>query len=187
MEERGPWKVESSKCRYKNPFLSLMEDQVIQPDGKPGTYATVEIKPGVSILPIDEDGNAYLIRQFRYALGRDSIEVVSGGLEEGETPLDAAKREVREEMGIQAEEWHDLGQIEEDTSLVRSRGYLFLARRLSFTKPEQDGTEQVEFLKMSFEEAVQRVMQSEIVHSPSALVILKALLTIGWSDEDPEV
>lgn len=174
MREHGPWKIKNSRCCFENAFLSLNEDEVIQPDGKPGTYATVTIKPGVSVLPIDSHGNVYLVRQFRYALGRDSIEAVAGALDEGELPMDAARREAREELGITARHWVDLGQVEEDTSLVRSRGYLFLAQDLEFGEIEPDGTEQIERLKMPLEKAVEKVIQSEIVHSPSALLILKA-------------
>jgi 8-oxo-dGTP pyrophosphatase MutT (NUDIX family) len=182
MENRGPWKIKSSTSKYQNDFLTLVEDQVIQPDGKPGTYATVQIKPGVSVLPLDDEKNVYLTRQFRYALARPSIEAVSGGLDEQEQPLAAAQREACEELGLEAEDWLDLGQIEEDTSLVRSRGYLFLARGLKFTRSQPDGTEQIERLKMPLDETVRKVMESEIVHSPSALLILKAALYLASAE-----
>lgn len=178
----GPWKIKSTICKFENDFLTLFEDAVVQPDGKPGTYATVDIKPGVSVLPMDEDGNVYLVRQFRYALGRDSIEAVAGGLDGNEPPLEGAKREACEELGITARRWTDLGQVEEDTSLVRSRGYLFLCQELEFGEVEPDGTEQIERLKMPLREAVQKVMESEIVHSPSALLILKAAIHLGRVD-----
>jgi len=174
MRDYGPWKIKGTRCRFENAFFRVLEDEVIQPDGQPGTYATVNIKPGVSVLPLDQHGNVYLVRQFRYALGHDSIEVISGGLNEGELPLDGAKREAREELGITARYWVDLGQIEEDTSLVRSRGYLFLGQGLEFGEIEPDGTEKIERLKLPLVEAVEKVMRSEIVHSPSALLIMKA-------------
>ena len=102
MRDHGPWKIKSTHCRFENTFLTLIEDEVIQPDGVPGAYATVTIKPGVSVLPLDTHGNVYLVSQFRYALGRESIEAVAGGLHDGELPLEAAKREAREELGITA-------------------------------------------------------------------------------------
>ncbi len=182
MRELGPWKIKSSHCRFENAFLSLIEDEVIQPDGQPGAYATVTIKPGVSVLPLDAHGNVYLVCQFRYALGRDSIEVVAGALDEGELPAEAARREAREELGITARHWIDLGQVEEDTSLVRSRGYLFLAQDLEFGEIQPDGTEQIERLKMPLEKAVEKVMHSEIVHSPSAVLILKAHFHLNRKD-----
>lgn len=180
MESNGPWKIESSSSKFENSFFKVIQDQVIQPDGQQGEYATVNIKPGVSVLPVDSEGRVYLVKQFRYALGRDSIEAVAGAINENETPLEAAQREAKEELGIEATDWLDLGQVEEDTSLVRSRGYLFMARDLVFGQPKRERTEEIQTLRMPFEEAVRRVMKSEIVHSPSALLILKTLVAVGY-------
>lgn len=65
-------------------------------------YATVKMKPSVAILPIDSDRNLYLIWQFRYVLGKESIEVVCGAVEEDEPEQEAAQREIEEEIGIKA-------------------------------------------------------------------------------------
>src|SRR3954468_17998581 len=100
--------IEASRRPYHGGSVELIEDQVKKPDGAHGVYAAVNLKPGVAVLPIDEHGNVYLTRQFRYALGRESVEVPSGTLEPGEEPLAAARREVREELGIVADEWSDL-------------------------------------------------------------------------------
>src|SRR3954453_15236341 len=73
--KHGPWTIEDTVEKYRNSFIAVQEDRVIQPDGQPGRYSTVTIKPGVAVLPVDEDGDVYLVRQFRYALGRESVEV----------------------------------------------------------------------------------------------------------------
>ena len=72
--------------KYSDPFLEVHEGQVTHPDGKPGLYATVTMSPGVAVLPVDHDGCVYLTRQFRYALGQDSLEVVSGAAGPNELP-----------------------------------------------------------------------------------------------------
>ncbi|HEY9300420.1 MAG TPA: NUDIX hydrolase, partial [Phormidium sp.] len=146
------------------------------PDGKPGTYSTVTMKSGVAILPIDRDGNVHLVRQFRYALGKESIEVVCGALEEDEPPLEAAKREIEEELGIKAEEWIALGAIDLDTSIVNCPVHLFLAKQLTFTSTHQEGTETIKSLKTSFNQAVKMVKDSEITHAPSCILILKSFI-----------
>lgn len=66
--KNGPWTIKETKEKYHNSFINVREDQVLQPDGQPGMYATVKMKPSVAILPIDSDRNLYLIWQFRYAL-----------------------------------------------------------------------------------------------------------------------
>ena len=170
----GPWTIQSTTPKYENAFITVTEDQVIQPDGQPGIYGTVRMKPGVAVLPIDERGMARLTRQFRYALGRESIEVVAGALDESEPALEAARREVREELGVDAGEWIDLGVMDIDTSIVHCPVHLFVARQLSFAEPEREGTETMSTLRVPFEEAVQMVMASTITHSPSCVLILKA-------------
>lgn len=88
--QHGPWMVKATTLTYHNAFIEVREDRVTQPDGQPGVCATVTMRPGVAVLPVDDDGRVYLVHQFRYALGRESLEVVSGALEAGESALAAA-------------------------------------------------------------------------------------------------
>ena len=175
----GPWTIQESSPKYQNDFIEVVEDRVIQPDGRPGHYATVSQKPGVAVLPVDGEGTAYLTRQFRYAVGRESLEVASGGIDAGEEPRAAAQREVREELGIEAGEWLDLGEIDLDTSIVRCPVFLFLARNLSFREAKREGTEAMETVRLPFAEAVRRVFDGSIRHAASCVLILKARESLG--------
>ena len=170
----GPWIIEETTEKHRDSFMAVLEDRVIRPDGRPGTYSTVQVKPGVAVLPIDRDGSVYLVRQFRYALGTESLEAVCGGVEEGETFEDSAKKELREEAGILASAWTDLGLVDLDTSMVRCKMGLFLAEGLSFTGTEREGTETMQTVKMSFQDALRKVMDGEITHAASCILILKA-------------
>jgi 8-oxo-dGTP pyrophosphatase MutT (NUDIX family) len=180
--KNGPWTIQETKEKYQNSFINVCEDQVVQPDGQPGMYATVKMKPGVAILPIDSDGlrpaggdrNVYLIRQFRYVLGKESIEVVCGAVEEDEPWQEAAQREIAEEVGIKASELIDLGVVDLDTSIVRCPVQMFLAKHLTFTETNQEGTETIKTLHIPLDTAVRMVMDSLITHAPSCLLILKA-------------
>lgn len=169
----GPWTIRERVEKHRDEFLALYEDSVIRPDGEAGTYASVRLKPGVSVLPVERDGTIYLTRQFRYAVGAESVEVVSGGIDE-EDEAESAKRELREELGIEAAELISLGRMDMDTSIVRCPVSLFLARELKFTEAEQEGTERIEPFKTTLEQAVGMVLRSEITHSPSCVLILKA-------------
>ena len=184
--KNGPWTVRQTTEEYRDDFIQVYRDDVVRPDGDPGTYSTVTMPSGVSILALGEDGSVHLTRQFRYAVGRDSLEVASGAIDGGEEPLEAARRELREELGIEAEEWTDLGRVDLDTSIVRSPAQLFLARRLSFTGSDQEGTEVMRPVKTSLAEAVQLVMDSEITHSPSCVLILKAARWLAESKNPPQ-
>jgi 8-oxo-dGTP pyrophosphatase MutT (NUDIX family) len=173
-QEYGPWRIQETSQKFQDSFISVREDQVLRPDGQPGMYATVNMKPAVAILAIDSNNIVYLAQQFRYALGQESIEVVCGAIEEDEPPLETAKREVQEEIGIKAEEWISLGLFHLDTSIVHCPMYLFMAKQLTFTQTNQEGTETIERLKLPFDTAVQMVMDSKITHGPSCVLILKA-------------
>ncbi|MBW3004859.1 NUDIX hydrolase [Candidatus Woesearchaeota archaeon] len=173
-KKNGPWTIKETIPKYKNPWIEVTEDQVIKPDGKPGIFGVVNMKAGVSVLPIDEEGFVYLTDEFHYAIEKDSIEVVSGAIDDGEKPIDAAKRELEEELGIKAEEWIDLGVVNPFTTVIKSPAYLFLARKLTFTDSNQEGTENIKLVKVKFEEAVKMVLESKITHGPSCVLILKA-------------
>src|SRR5918997_1509708 len=111
-KKKGPWTVEETARVYRAPWVEVVEDKVLRPDGTRGLFSTVLMRPGVSVLALDEEGFVHLTSEYRYAVERESIEVVSGGVDDGETPLDAAKRELREELGLLALEWDDLGTVD---------------------------------------------------------------------------
>jgi ADP-ribose pyrophosphatase len=176
-KKNGPWTIKSSSQKFKNDFFEVVEDKVVTPDGKDGEYATVQMKPGVCILAIDDDENVYLTKQFRYVIGGESLEVIAGGMDEGDA-LENAKRETQEEMGIEAGEWIDLGTTEIDTSMVRSPAHFFVARKLKFKEPDREGVEVMKSVKMRFDEAVEKVLSGEIKHALSCVLILKAKLKL---------
>jgi 8-oxo-dGTP pyrophosphatase MutT (NUDIX family) len=173
-KSNGPWKVEESTCTYKGEFIEVYEDRVINPEGKPDTYATVTTPPGAAVLPIDDQGIIYLARQFRYAIGKESMEAASGAIEDGEADEEAAKRELREELGIAAKEFVDLGIVNSNTSLMREKSHLFLAFSLTFKEPEREGSEQMRTVSMPLDEAVRLVMTNEIFSTVTCTLILKA-------------
>src|SRR5688500_19052852 len=90
------------KKRYVHEYPGMLPevrvDEIERPDGSPGTYVTARVKNGALVLAVDDDGMCYLTRQFRYAIERETEEVAAGGADGDEEPLDAAKRELREEL-----------------------------------------------------------------------------------------
>lgn len=171
---RGPWQVLESHLVYEDAWISVRKDDVIRPDGKPGTHSVVSMRPGVSVILIDEAGFVYLTEEFHYGVGRYTLEAVSGGLDDGEEPLAGAQREAQEEVGITAAEWIPLGLFDPFTTMVSSPTQLFLARKLTHGDSAPEGTEQIRCVKVPFDEAVAMVMDSRITHGPSCTAILKA-------------
>ena len=178
-KRHGPWTIEDTAKKYANEFIEVYEDQVVRPDGKPSSYTTVKMKPGLSVLPLDEEKNVYLAKQFRYAIGRESVEALGGALEAGEDPVEAARRELKEEAGIEAGEIIPLGKVDIDTSIVCGPVTLFLARGLKFTRADQEGTENIKLVRITLAEAVKMVMGSEITAGAGSVLILKAFNYLG--------
>ena len=172
--KHGAWTIESSEKVYADEFVEFWVDEVLKPDGEPGRRMTTRMKPGVAVLAVDEEGFAHLVKTFRYAVGKECVEVVQGATEEGEESDAAARRELKEELGVEAGELTDLGLVDAITSQVFSPARLFLARGLRFGEPETDSTETLEPFKVKFEEAVRMVMDGEITQGVSCALILKA-------------
>ena len=172
--KHGPWTVESSERLYADEFAEVWVDVVSQPGVEPKRRVTMRMKEGVAVLALDGEGFAHLVRTFRYAVGKESVEVVQGGMEEGEQAGAAARRELKEELGIEAESWVDFGLVDAVTSQVYSPARLFLARGLTFGEPETEATESLQPFKVKFQEAVRMVMEGEITQGISCTLILKA-------------
>jgi 8-oxo-dGTP pyrophosphatase MutT (NUDIX family) len=174
-KKKGEWTIKSTVKKFENEFFSVYEDQVIRPDGKDGHYATIKFKEGVAVLPVTENGDVFLTEQFRYALGRKNLEVISGAIdgEDGE-PLQAAKREAKEELGIEADEWIPLGKTQTDTSITNSTAHLFLARKLTFSEARPEGSEEIEPVKLKLADAVEKVVSGEISNGQTCVLVLKA-------------
>jgi len=172
-KRNGDFIITNSISKYKNPWIDVFEDQIIRPDGKSGIFGIVIMKGGVSVLPLDEEGYVYMTEEFHYAIGMKDIETASGGIDGNEKSVDAAKRELKEELGIEAEDWIDLGLVNPLTTILKSPQRIFLARKLKFGKDDQEETESIELVKVKFEEAVRMVMDSVITHAPSCVLILK--------------
>ena len=169
---QNPFHLLSRKEIYRDHFMRLMQDHVRRPSGGESNFSYLVMKSGSTVLPITDDGQVYLIREWKYAVERTCLESMGGGIDEGETPLEAAKRELREEGGLTASEWVSLGKLDPFTSLVNASIHLFLAFGLQHVPPEPGDGEILELVKMPFREAVEKVMQNEITQSGSSAVIL---------------
>jgi ADP-ribose pyrophosphatase len=173
MRPHGPWKIVRSHEIYKDPWIDVRKDDVVRPDGQPGIHSVIRLKAGVTVLALDEGGTVYLTEEFHYAVGRVTLEAVSGGIDPGEEAESTARRELREELGIEATTWLELGSVDPFTTNVVSPTRLYLARGLTFLASAPEGTEKIRCAKMPLIEAVTMVMDGRITHAPTCVVILK--------------
>jgi hypothetical protein len=142
-EQRGPWRVLARREVYRNPWLRVYEDSVVRPDGQPGIYGVVEPDDNAAIVALDDDDRVALVVEFVYPLGRELVQIPSGGVAPGEDPLAAAQRELAEETGLVAAQWTSLGRLAFSGGLSTQIGHLFLARGLRRGPPRPEGTERL--------------------------------------------
>lgn len=163
IEHRGPFKVISREIIHDRFGMQLIDDQVIKPDGSQGEFFWVNFpRQAVLIFPIDDDGNIYLTEEFTYATNKVSIEVAGGSIDEGEDAEEAARREVKEELGIEADKLDYFGTVQEITSRVNNVSHLFLAKVKSLGEAKPDTGEIIRLKKVSLEEAFQMALDGSI-------------------------
>ena len=171
---RNPWKTKSSRVVYENAWISVREDQVIRPDGKPGVYGVIDIRPSVGVVGIDAKEQIVLVGQWRYSLGRYSWEVPRGGSHLGEADMLAvAQRELAEETGVLAAHWQPLGSVDICNGVANDVQSLFLATGLSPTTRNPDPEEDIAVEWHPFSDAIQMAMDGSITEVCSVAAILK--------------
>jgi len=180
MPEHNPWKTLSSTLLHENPWFSVREDDVIRPDNQPGKYFVVETRLATGVVAVTTEEEVYLVGQYRYPLGEYSWEIPEGGAEPGEAGLVTAKRELREETGVVANEWEQLGpEIHLSNCFSAEKGVLFLARDLQEKQATPDGTEVLKIKKLLFSEALELVHRGEIKDTMSIVGLLRAERVLG--------
>jgi len=174
---RNPWTTTASRIVYENAWIRVREDQVVRPDGGPGIYGVIEIRPSIGVVAIDERDRVVLVGQWRYSVNRYSWEVPRGGSHPGETDMLAvAKRELAEEAGVRAAEWRELGPVDVCNGVADDVQTLFLATGLTETNMQLDPEEEIAVEWRPFEEAVSMVMDGRITEVCSIAAILKVAM-----------
>ncbi len=159
---------------YKGLITNTTLDRVALQNGEHTLREVVEHPGGVTVLPIDEEGFVYCVRQFRYPMSEHLLEVPAGKLEYGEEPLLCAIRELSEETGISASEFLDLGKVYPSPGFCREILYIYMARGLSFGVSHPDHNEFLDVQKIHIDELVSLVMNNEIADAKTIIAVLKA-------------
>jgi 8-oxo-dGTP pyrophosphatase MutT (NUDIX family) len=168
------WEKISTVVPYSNPWIEVQHHEVINPSGGKGIYGQVNFKNiAIGIVPVDNQGNTYLVGQYRFPLEEYSWEIPEGGCPIGEDILDAAKRELLEETGFTAQKWTLISKIHTSNSVCNEVGFIFLAEELLEGQAEPEETEDLIIKKVSLTEAVELVMNNQITDSISIAGILK--------------
>jgi 8-oxo-dGTP pyrophosphatase MutT (NUDIX family) len=173
----GPWTRVSRRVAYENPWLTLWHDEVVRPDGQAGIYGVVHFRNvAAGVVAIDDRDRVALVGQHRYTLDEYSWEIPEGGVPEGEDPLAGAKRELREETGVDASDWQELARVHLSNSVTDEIAFLYLATKLQHGAATPEGSEELEVRWLPFEDVLARTLDGRITDAMTVLAIQRVAL-----------
>lgn len=169
----------SSEPIFEGRVITVTRDTVRLENGNTGTREIVHHHGGAAVAALNEAGEITLVRQFRYALGRELLEIPAGKLEPGEDPFAAAKRELGEEAGLEADTYRSLGNLIPTCGYCTEIIYIYAAKDLHAVPQHLDDDEFVSVVRMPLAEAVERVLSGEITDSKTVSAILQLSVLRG--------
>ncbi len=179
-EEVNPWETIDTEIVYSNNWIDLRHNKVVTPANKEGIYGVVHFKNiAAAIVPIDKEGNTFLVGQYRYPLNKYSWELPMGGSALDENVLDGAKRELVEETGLIAEKWTEIAKLHTSNCVTDEEGIIYLAENLTQKTAIPEDTEVLAIKKVPFKEVFEMAMNGEITDSISLIGIFKVAIILG--------
>ena len=173
----GPWTRRSRHVAYDNPWITIWHDYVARPDGSPGIYGVVHFANlAVGALVLDDDDRVLLVGQHRYTLDAYSWEIPEGGVPPGESPLDGARRELREETGVEADGWRELARFHLSNSISDEAGVLFAAHATSHGVPAPEPSEDLMIRWLPFDEALAMTSDGRITDAMTIMGLQRVAL-----------
>ncbi|GGA96628.1 NUDIX domain-containing protein [Puia dinghuensis] len=176
---KNPWTVLAERPVYDNKWIGVTEYDVLNPSGGKGIYGKVHFKGlAIGILPLDEEGYTWLVGQYRFPLDAYSWEIPEGGGDFAVSPIESARRELKEETGLVAKEYTLIQEMHLSNSVSDERAFIFLARGLHQEEATPEETEQLVVRRVAFDEAFEMVLRGEITDSIAVAGILKVKLML---------
>jgi len=175
-----PWKTLSNRQVYQNPWTRVREDIAEMPNGKTTVYGVVECGHCVGVLPFVDDKHVVMVRQYRYVFGENHRwEMPTGGVKPGESLIEAARREVREEVGYNTAELDHISTYYTSKSVMHEIAHLYIGHGLIQVQAVPDETEFLEIETFAFDRVLQMTLESEIRDSMTILAVLHAARQLG--------
>ena len=167
-------KYVSHKSIFKGRIMEVQLHDIILPNGDSDSREIIIPNGGASVLPVDDEGNVYLVRQFRYPVQGEVLEIPAGKLNSGESHLECARRELEEETGYEAGNIELLAQAYLNPAYIKEKAHIFIATQLKKGKQNLDEDEFLDVVKMPFAKAYKMVEESSLLDAKTQLAILKA-------------
>lgn len=171
-----PYERRSHREIYRNPWLAVEVHDIVHPTGAAGEHLLLKTPAASGVLLIEGE-ECILERQPRFGARCEVLEIVKGGADSGETPLECAQRELREELGLEAADWMPLGDAYEIPSIMDAPVTLFLARGLTSVGAQPEANERIDAVRMPLAHAVAQAADGTITDA----VTVTALFRYAWS------
>ncbi|WP_300375711.1 NUDIX hydrolase [Henriciella sp.] len=175
-KNNGPWRIHSTEESFSNPWIRIETSQVTHPNGDPGIYGVVRYANlAIGVLPVDEAGYTWLVGQHRFPFDAYSWELPEGGGPMDVMPLESAQRELKEETGLTAENWQEIGRwhLSNSVSDERAIGYLGWGLKEGESAPEP--SEALEVRRVTVQELVELCLDGTVTDAFTVLMTLSAL------------
>ncbi len=169
----NPFTKISSEELYRRPYVRFMRD-LVKINGLEKDYSYADIANGIGIVAINDQNEVALVGQWRYPIARYSWEIPAGMREGAEDPLEAAKRELKEEAGVTAKKWTSLGEFFMEGSSTTKKAIIFLAQDLEMGKQSLDDDEKIEVLWLPFQQVIDLTEDGSIKDGMTVLALLRA-------------
>lgn len=172
-------KTVKSDVIYEGPIFTITHDTAELENGKNAVRDVLHHHGGVCVIPVTDDNEIFLVRQFRYPFHTATLEVPAGKLEKGEDHAQCGKRELLEETGCTCTEYTYLGEMYPTPAYNSEITYMYMARGLSFGSQDLDSDEFLDVEKIPLAKAVEMVMNNELPDGKTQIAILKAARILG--------
>ncbi len=164
---------------FQGRIINLRRDDVELPNGCKATREVVEHRGGVCVLPLTDNNEVLMVRQYRYPYSEEVLEIPAGKRDSlTEDPLECGKRELKEETGTTAHKFTFLGQLYPTPGYTNEVIYMYLAQGLTYGEDNPDDDEFLEIQKIPFDKALQMVMSGELKDAKSQCAIMKTALIL---------
>jgi len=164
----------SSEEIFNGKIVHLFRDTVRLPNGKPATREVIRHVGAAAVVPLTDEGNVILVRQYRYPFAQVMLEIPAGKLDPSEEPLVCARRELLEETGYEAAEFVSLGVFYPSVAVLDEKIHLYLARNLTFRAANPDADEFLHVEQRPLNELVEDIMAGGVPDGKTQAAVLKA-------------
>ncbi|MFH5830968.1 NUDIX hydrolase [Halalkalibaculum sp. DA384] len=173
-----PWSIEQENKEYDTPIFSLLKRRLcLRSEQHQGTFYVIDAPHWVNVIALTEERAVVLVEQFRFGIDKPSLEIPGGVCDEGETPLETARRELQEETGYTSASWTSLGKVSANPAIMNNYNHFFLAENC-----KRDGSmnldqhERIKVHTLPYAQFLERVRDGTIDHSIVVAAVAKLVL-----------